>query len=587
MGSCCCSEDHDSDVSKPLNNGRQSPKPQSNSNGQSSRSMSSKSGQSPVDGSFANNSSLRRQSPKQPTGSAAARLQDYQKVAYLGQGSFAEVTLARRIVTNEYRAMKKIRKRLVFERGELDHIATERRLLGQLQHPFLVKLHEAFQSEYNLYLVLSYAAGGDFHGLLSRQKRQSLEAVFFYAFEMCLALKYLHDSEFLYRDLKPENVLIDESGHILLTDFGVAKKMSAERTATFAGTLLYCAPEVLKGEPHTDAIDWWGVGVMLFEMVAGRHPYNTGSDMSTIRLIVEHDVEIQAGDFPGFDEVESAAPTPSTSPPPEDGPPSIRSQSSGKETPPPSEALDPETKELKIAAMRNLKDLILALLNRDPDARLGKTMIFDHPFFHADYFQKVYPVLQGQKTSSWVKIVQSKKLTPPFVPQLSGPTDVHYFSQGQPIPSRKQRSASNATNPRSASTSIVSQSSALAPYFDFDDDRPFVTANESLSSRAPESAYTPSFAGVTEGNSSVSPQPGSLGPQHRMADVTGDDGDLLPYGSISRKVSSLSYTEEESKEGNQPGSFSPANGDDSMNRYLVGYTFDERRGGGLGASVMH
>lgn len=177
----------------------------------------------------------------------------------IGKGSFGKVMLARKKDTNMLYAMKIIRKALVEKYKHVDHTKTERIILGELDHQFLVKLRYAFQTKTKLYLVMDFVNGGELFFHLKRSKQFSVDRARFYAAEILLALEYLHSQGIVYRDLKAENILLDHSGHIKLTDFGLSKKFFAPdivKTFSFCGTPEYLAPEVLLGTGHDKAVDY-------------------------------------------------------------------------------------------------------------------------------------------------------------------------------------------------------------------------------------------------------------------------------------------------------------------------------------------
>jgi serine/threonine protein kinase len=160
----------------------------------------------------------------------------------------------------------------------VEHTKTERRVLGNINHPFIVKLHYAFQTHNKLYFVLDYAAGGELFFHLSRMKKFPEHMTRFYAAEIALALDALHANGVVYRDLKPENILIDAEGHIKLADFGLAKEgvmEAAEGAHSLCGTPEYLSPEVLDRQGHGTAVDWWNLGMVTFEMLTGLPPWYT------------------------------------------------------------------------------------------------------------------------------------------------------------------------------------------------------------------------------------------------------------------------------------------------------------------------
>jgi len=145
----------------------------------------------------------------------------------------------------------------------------------KVTHPFLMKLHYSFQDGDNLYLVMDFINGGELFFHLQNERRFSNERARFYTAEICLAIAHLHSTGIIYRDLKPENLLIDSAGHIKVTDFGLSKEGLSDnaRTRTFCGTPEYLAPEVLEAKAYTKAVDWWSVGTLIFEMLTGLPPF--------------------------------------------------------------------------------------------------------------------------------------------------------------------------------------------------------------------------------------------------------------------------------------------------------------------------
>uniref|UniRef100_A0A3P9PYD3 Serine/threonine-protein kinase Sgk1-like n=1 Tax=Poecilia reticulata TaxID=8081 RepID=A0A3P9PYD3_POERE len=195
---------------------------------------------------------------------------DYLKV--IGTGSFGKVLLARHRKQGGYYAVKALDKQTIIKRNEQRHVMVERSvLLKGLKHPFLVGLHFSFQTPKTLYFVLDFANGGELFYHLQREGSFPEPRAAFYAAEIAAALGYLHSLSIVYRDLKPENVLLDSEGHVMLTDFGLCKEGVAVGgiTHTFCGTPEYLAPEVLLGQPYSLAVDWWGLGAVLFEMLSG------------------------------------------------------------------------------------------------------------------------------------------------------------------------------------------------------------------------------------------------------------------------------------------------------------------------------
>jgi len=171
--------------------------------------------------------------------------------------------------------MKVLKKEAVIRRNQVAHTKTETHILKQIRHPFLTRMYFAFQSEGKLYMVLNYLPGGELFYRLKREGRFSVERVRLYSAEIGSGLGHLHSLDMIYRDLKPENVLLDEIGHICLTDFGLSKESVSTPNAarTFCGTPEYLAPEILQGAGHGKAVDWWSLGTLVFEMLTGLPPF--------------------------------------------------------------------------------------------------------------------------------------------------------------------------------------------------------------------------------------------------------------------------------------------------------------------------
>ena len=211
-----------------------------------------------------------------PSERMTAKISDFELLKVVGKGSFGKVYLAKHKETQKYYAIKVLQKKAVMKRNEVKHIMSERSvLLRNVSHPFLVGLHYSFQTATKLYFVLDYVNGGEIFYHLQRERTFDEHRAGFYAAEIVLALSYLHSNNIVYRDLKPENCLLDSEGHIVLTDFGLCKEdlKPGETTGTFCGTPEYLAPEVLRKQQYGRPVDWWCLGAVVYEMLYGLPPY--------------------------------------------------------------------------------------------------------------------------------------------------------------------------------------------------------------------------------------------------------------------------------------------------------------------------
>uniref|UniRef100_A0AAV1V8W7 AGC/RSK/RSKP90 protein kinase n=1 Tax=Peronospora matthiolae TaxID=2874970 RepID=A0AAV1V8W7_9STRA len=225
--------------------------------------------------------------PKRNSGSSAVASdthqrpisdKDFELMKVVGQGGFGKVFLCRKVTPprlGEHYAMKVLKKQQVVSSGLVNTTMAERKILTDISHPFVVKLHYAFQSESKLYLVMDYLSGGSLATHLRRRRKFPEEWARFYAAEVAAAIAHLHSANIIYRDAKLENVLMDHDGHVRITDFGLSKVgvSGLKGATTFCGTAAYIAPELLKGRAYGKAADWWSFGILLYEMIGGKPPY--------------------------------------------------------------------------------------------------------------------------------------------------------------------------------------------------------------------------------------------------------------------------------------------------------------------------
>ncbi|KAJ2896926.1 Serine/threonine-protein kinase gad8 [Zalerion maritima] len=270
------------------------------------------------------------------------KIEDFELLKVVGKGSFGKVMQVRKKDTSRIYALKTIRKAHIISRSEVAHTLAERSVLAQINNPFIVPLKFTFQSPEKLYFVLAFVNGGELFHHLQKEQRFDVNRSRFYTAELLCALECLHGFNVIYRDLKPENILLDYQGHIALCDFGLCKldMKDEDRTNTFCGTPEYLAPELLLGRGYNKTVDWWTLGVLLFEMLTGLPPFYDENTNEMYRKILSEPLH-----FPNQEIVPPAA-----------------------------------------------KDLLTRLLNRNPEERLGangSAEIKAHPFFHAIDWRKL------------------------------------------------------------------------------------------------------------------------------------------------------------------------------------------------------
>ena len=218
------------------------------------------------------------------------KLEDLEEKDVLGKGSFGKVTLVRHKKTGDCYALKAVSKYRVYRTGQEEHIINEKRVLTMLDSPFCIKLYATFKTEMAIYFLTEVVMGGELFTVLRYNRKFDKHATRFYCGCVVMALEHLHSMDIIYRDLKPENLLLNSKGYLQLTDFGFAKKRNT--TSTLCGTPEYLAPEVIHGWVSSFATDWWALGVLLFEMVVGHAPFEDDEHMKMYEKILEHDPDL-------------------------------------------------------------------------------------------------------------------------------------------------------------------------------------------------------------------------------------------------------------------------------------------------------
>ena len=198
-------------------------------------------------------------------------------------GTFGKVYLA--LIDDQPVALKALKKTTIIELKQVDHIKLEKNLLAEITHPFIIDLKESFKDNTHIYLSFEFIQGGEIFRLLRRENLFPNDVSLFYVTEIVLALEYLHQQKIAYRDLKPENLLIGADGHIKLTDFGFAKKVDDDLTFTLCGTPEYLAPEIIMSIGHNHGVDWWSLGILIYEMLAGYPPFYDQNPYEVYRRI--------------------------------------------------------------------------------------------------------------------------------------------------------------------------------------------------------------------------------------------------------------------------------------------------------------
>ncbi|RDX44200.1 kinase-like protein [Lentinus brumalis] len=294
------------------------------------------------------------------------RLSDFIIQRTLGTGSFGRVHLVRSKHNLRFYAIKVLNKDKIVRMKQESHTRNEQMMLQAVQHPFIINLWGAFQDTSNLYMVMDFVPGGELFTLLRRSNRFPDPVAKFYAAEVALALNYLHGKDIIYRDLKPENILLNFDGHIKIADFGFAKQC-ATTVWTLCGTPDYLAPEIISNERYNKSVDWYALGVLIFEMLSGLPPFHE-PDLAPVKLYEKIATGPSCIKWPAFHP--------------------------------------------------NATDLILKLMEREPSRRFGNMQhgagdVFAHPWF---------------AEVDWNKLLK-REITAPYLPKISSEGDASAFER--------------------------------------------------------------------------------------------------------------------------------------------------------------
>eukprot|EP00811_Abedinium_folium_P001549 NODE_11418_length_1288_cov_3.372093.p1 GENE.NODE_11418_length_1288_cov_3.372093~~NODE_11418_length_1288_cov_3.372093.p1 ORF type:complete len:329 (+),score=38.03 NODE_11418_length_1288_cov_3.372093:49-1035(+) len=215
-------------------------------------------------------------------------LEDLRPICTIGKGSFGCVQIVKPTSgdTHAVYALKSMLKTVVIKKQQVEHVRNERNVLAMINHPFIVNFVAAFQNATAVYILLEFVNGGELLSQLVKLRRLPMDSVAFYTAEVASVFGYLHTKRIAYRDVKPENILLDSLGHVKLADFGFAK-VCTEMTFTLCGTPEYLSPEVIRTAGHGTPVDWWGLGILIYELACGSTPFRDRRVFSIYRKILE------------------------------------------------------------------------------------------------------------------------------------------------------------------------------------------------------------------------------------------------------------------------------------------------------------
>jgi len=218
-------------------------------------------------------------------GGTALSVGDFNMGKTLGTGAFGRVRFVTYKPNGQHYALKMLKKAAIIKMKQVDHIVSEKNILTQMNHPFIVNMYGSFHDPRLIFMVLEYIVGGEFFTHLRKAQRFDDGQSCFYAAQITCIFEYCHSKDVVYRDLKPENILLASDGYLKLTDFGFAKKIE-HRTYTLCGTPEYIAPEVLLNKGHGKPVDWWTLGILVYEMIVGYPPFVDEDPMGIYQKIL-------------------------------------------------------------------------------------------------------------------------------------------------------------------------------------------------------------------------------------------------------------------------------------------------------------
>ena len=296
-------------------------------------------------------------------------LESFKIISVLGKGTFGKVYLTELIDDGSLYAIKAIRKDVLIETEQVESTKLERDILLECDHPFLCGMDYVFQNDMRLYFVMPFVRGGELYKHFLKNKRFPEHQVKFYAVQIAMAIGYLHDKDIWHRDLKLENILIDETGYLKLIDFGLAKILKeTEMSQSFWGTPEYLAPEMVSQKGHDKAVDWWALGVLIYEMLIGVTPFYNRSRNLMLMKIQQ------------------------------------------------SKIIFPNKTKYRIDYSDEVQDVIWKLLAKKRGKRLGSIDDVEEVLMHP-WFEDMN-----------IDDILSRKADPPFIPSFDNETDTKYFN---------------------------------------------------------------------------------------------------------------------------------------------------------------